>query len=92
MMDTNELIRRITELESRLEVDPKHPYDGIYCRDESIRQLQRQLDRPSRVVIGEFEISDHELGIAIYRQDGEGGIFNKEEFLKVIDKFYADNF
>lgn len=24
--------------------------------------------------------------------DGEGGEFNKEDFLKVIDKFYNDNF
>jgi hypothetical protein len=27
----------IISLRDRLEIDPSHPYDGIYCRDETIR-------------------------------------------------------
>jgi hypothetical protein len=27
----------IARLRERLEIDPSHPYDGIYCRDETIR-------------------------------------------------------
>ncbi len=32
-------------LRSLLEVDPTHPYDGIYCRDETIRGLELQTDQ-----------------------------------------------
>lgn len=44
------------------------------------------------VIIGDYEISNHELGIAIYHEDPEGGIFDKDDFLKVVDKFYKENF
>lgn len=30
-------------LRARLEVDPSHDYDGIYCRDETIRGLEKQI-------------------------------------------------
>ncbi len=32
------------QLKDRLEIDPRHPYDGITCRDETIKGLQEQLD------------------------------------------------
>lgn len=35
---------RIEWLERRLEIDARHPYDGIASRDETIEQLQRQVD------------------------------------------------
>lgn len=31
------------ELKARLEIDPSHPYDGIYTRDETIKMLEGQL-------------------------------------------------
>lgn len=33
----------IERLRSRLEIDPSHPYDGIYARDETIRGLEKQI-------------------------------------------------
>lgn len=35
----------IESLRTRLEVDPSHPYDGIYCRDETIRGLEKEIER-----------------------------------------------
>jgi len=35
----------IERLRARLEIDPSHPYDGIYARDETIRQLDKQTER-----------------------------------------------
>lgn len=34
----------IERLRTRLEVDPSHPYDGIYARDETIRGLEKQIE------------------------------------------------
>ena len=34
---------RIAELEARLEIDPRHSYDGIDCRDATIAELEAQL-------------------------------------------------
>lgn len=36
---------RIERLERRLEIDPRHLYDGIDCRDETIKGLDREVDR-----------------------------------------------
>lgn len=35
---------RIEQLEKRLEVSAHHPYDGIACRDETIRQLENRIE------------------------------------------------
>ena len=35
----------IAELKRRLEIRPDSPYDGIYCRDETIRLLEQQIER-----------------------------------------------
>ncbi|GAB3484333.1 ead/Ea22-like family protein [Azotobacter salinestris] len=40
-----ELIAENEALKARLEVDDRHPYDGIACRDETIKGLQEQADR-----------------------------------------------
>lgn len=40
-----ELQREVAFLRQRLEVDPHHPYDGIHCRDETIRLLDQEVDR-----------------------------------------------
>jgi ABC-type histidine transport system ATPase subunit len=37
------LLARITKLEERLEIRPDIPYDGIECRDETIRQYADQI-------------------------------------------------
>ncbi len=46
--------------------------------------------------IGEYEIMEAGSGrddkVAIYHASGEGGEFSKEEFAKVIAKFYEENF
>jgi hypothetical protein len=38
-----ELRARIAALEARLEIRPDIPYDGIECRDETIRQYADQI-------------------------------------------------
>jgi hypothetical protein len=35
----------IEMLRARLEVDERHPYDGIYCRDETIRLQDAEIKR-----------------------------------------------
>lgn len=35
----------IKMLRTRLEVDERHPYDGIYCRDETIRLQDAEITR-----------------------------------------------
>lgn len=36
---------RVHHLHERLEIDPEHPYDGIDCRDETIRQQDLRVAR-----------------------------------------------
>jgi len=38
------LVDRTAELEARLEIDPDHPFDGIECRDQTIRALEAQIE------------------------------------------------
>ena len=42
--EVSALKQRITDLEARLEVDARHPYDGIACRDATIAELQAGYD------------------------------------------------
>jgi hypothetical protein len=35
----------IVRLRARLEIDPRHPYDGIDCRDETIRGQDAEIER-----------------------------------------------
>ena len=35
----------INRLRERLEIDPRHPYDGINCRDETIRGQDAEITR-----------------------------------------------
>lgn len=37
------LLDRLEELQARLEISPDHPYDGIACRDETIRQQDARI-------------------------------------------------
>jgi hypothetical protein len=37
------LIAEVRRLRERLEIDKRHGYDGIYCRDETIRGLERKV-------------------------------------------------
>lgn len=39
------LIAEVERLRTRLEISDKHPYDGIYCRDETIKGLDEKCDR-----------------------------------------------
>lgn len=41
----SEALARVAQLEARLEIDPAHPYDGIYARDETIRGLDAKIER-----------------------------------------------
>lgn len=40
----NQAADEIERLRTRLEIDPSHPYDGIYARDETIRGLEKQIE------------------------------------------------
>lgn len=37
--------QRIAELEAKLEVDPRHGYDGIDCRDETIKMQDESIGK-----------------------------------------------
>ncbi|OBY90495.1 hypothetical protein A6723_019490 [Pseudomonas sp. AU11447] len=39
------LIAEVERLRARLEISDKHPYDGIACRDETIKGLDEKCDR-----------------------------------------------
>jgi hypothetical protein len=40
-----EAAKELDRLRERLEIDPAHPYDGIYCRDETIRLQDAEIER-----------------------------------------------
>ncbi|MDG9858520.1 ead/Ea22-like family protein [Pseudomonas nitroreducens] len=40
-----ELIAEVERLRNRLEIDERTPYDGIACRDETIKGLDEKCDR-----------------------------------------------
>ena len=42
--ENKRLREEVSRLEARLEVDPRHSYDGIYCRDETIKLLEERID------------------------------------------------
>lgn len=42
------LIAEVDRLRTRLEIDPRHNYDGIDCRDTTIRELERDLEEARR--------------------------------------------
>lgn len=42
--ELSDLERYAAQIEDRLEIDPRHPYDGIYCRDETIRLQAAEID------------------------------------------------
>jgi predicted RNase H-like nuclease (RuvC/YqgF family) len=65
------LTARVEELETRLEVDPSHPYDGIYCRDETIRGQEKQIARLTARV-EELEAALNRLTTRLY-EDLDGG-------------------
>jgi hypothetical protein len=41
----------IKMLRTRLEVDERHPYDGIYCRDETIRLQDAEISRLRSMIV-----------------------------------------
>ncbi len=41
----------IKMLRTRLEVDERHPYDGIYCRDETIRLQDTEIGRLRSMIV-----------------------------------------
>lgn len=45
-----ELIAEVERLRTRLEIDERTPYDGIACRDETIKGLDKKCDRLKRQV------------------------------------------
>lgn len=52
---------RIAELEARMEVDARHPYDGIDCRDATIAELQAGYDA-ARLEIASLQARVQQLG------------------------------
>lgn len=40
----DQAIKLLEQYEKRLEIDPRHDYDGIDCRDETIRGLEQRLE------------------------------------------------
>jgi hypothetical protein len=40
----DQAIKLLEQYEKRLEIDPRHNYDGIDARDETIRGLEKKLE------------------------------------------------
>ena len=45
-----EAAKELDRLRERLEIYPTHPYDGIYCRDETIRGQDAEITRLTELV------------------------------------------
>ena len=61
-------IQRLRELSDRLEVDSRHPYDGIDCRDETIRLLDAKIKRyEQRIQDLEDRVNANTAGTYHYR-------------------------
>lgn len=43
--ENKRLREEVARLEERLEVDPRHSYDGVYCRNETIKLLEERIER-----------------------------------------------
>jgi len=56
--------QRIAELEKRLEIDPRHKWDGIACRDATIKAADEIIERQGETI--------KSLGQAMTRQHNSG--------------------
>jgi hypothetical protein len=50
------VVAECERLRARLEIDPRHQYDGIYCRDETIRLQGEEIDRLRAIQAANVEI------------------------------------
>lgn len=48
--ELNKAKQEIAILKQRLEIDPRHTYDGIRCRDETIKLQDERLKRQERLI------------------------------------------
>ena len=60
-----EAAKELDRLRERLEIDPAHPYDGIYCRDETIRLQDAEITRLTA------EVKQNAIDLEEYRRDVE---------------------
>lgn len=75
---------KIKEIEAKIDV-----------MEEQVNGLEKNKQKLTPIKIGKYCISQSQIQadhVSIYCEDGEGGEFSKSDFLKVIDKFYMDNF
>jgi FtsZ-binding cell division protein ZapB len=56
LSDVKALLAEVRALRERLEIDPGHPYDGIYCRDETIRLQGEEIERLREIQAANVEI------------------------------------
>ncbi len=92
----------IERLRARLEIDPSHPYDGIYARDETIRQQDKQIDRLRAenewlraenfsLAAWQCEFTDGKTGLVAHEHGGTYCAMAKEnERLRNALHYYAD--
>lgn len=72
-----ELAAENHQLRQRLEIDPRHPYDGIAARDETIKGLEEELKR--------WKLSDEKAGEHILHLQAEMADLRSElELLQII--------
>ena len=48
--ELNKAKQEIAILKQRLEVESRHTYDGIYCRDETIKLQDERLKRQEKII------------------------------------------
>lgn len=59
--EVSELRAEVARLRTRLEISDKHPYDGIDCRDETIKGLERLIQGRWRPEVERLEAENAEL-------------------------------
>lgn len=59
--EVSELRAEVARLRTRLEISDKHPYDGIDCRDETIKGLERLIQGRWRPEMERLEAENAEL-------------------------------
>jgi len=62
---------------------------------KKLAEVIHGLNYGKSITVGDFTIYDRGVGAGsfwISRDDGSSGDFSRKDFLKVVTKFYADNF
>jgi hypothetical protein len=76
----------INRLRERLEIDPAHPYDGIDCRDETIRVQDAEITRLTA------EVRVRQTIVEEARDERDAALAENESLRAALREIIADSF